>query len=57
MTQINTKSDRDRVRQRAGGAKQAIQQLRRVLREYREGRAASACMADLERLFKSENKA
>lgn len=47
---IDSKSDRDRIRQRASGNKAKLDQVRKIIREYREqGRAASACMDDVER--------
>ena len=51
---INTKADRDRIRQRASGNRALIQAVRRLLKEYREGRAASAVLADVERLLSGE---
>lgn len=53
---IQSKADRDRVRGRAGINKRLLEEARRILREYRQGRAASACMADLERLMQHGSK-
>lgn len=48
---ISSKSDRDRVRGRAGGNRAIIDAVRKILREYEQGRAASACMADIRKTF------
>lgn len=50
VTAIQSKADRDRLRQRAGGNARLVAEVRRILREYREGRAASSCMAEIERV-------
>lgn len=44
---IASKADRDRIRGRAGGNRAMVEAVRKVLREYEQGRAASACMADI----------
>lgn len=50
---IKAKPDRDRIRQRSAGNKAKLDQVRRIVREYREqGRPASACMSDVERVVK-----
>lgn len=51
-----SKSERDRLRGRARGNKAKLDSVRNVLREYRQGRAASACMADIERALGAGGK-
>lgn len=46
---ISSKSDRDKIRQKAGNNKRLLETVRRVLKEYRQGRAATSCMSDIER--------
>lgn len=48
---INSKADRDRdrVRQRAVSNRQMVEAVRRVLKDYEQGRAASACMDKIKR--------
>lgn len=50
--QINNKADRDRVRQRSTKNRDIVMQVRRLLREYEQGRAASACMGDIKHLLR-----
>lgn len=42
------RAHRDRIRQRVGAARRVVEDVRRIVNEYRDGRAASACMADIE---------
>lgn len=44
---IASKADRDRLRQRAGGARARLDTVLRIVREYEQGRAAAACMDDI----------
>jgi len=58
---LRSKSDRDRIRQRAGDArrldKSVAEVARRVVREHLEqGRPAQACMADLVNAAKGGQK-
>lgn len=58
-TSLRSKSDRDRLRQRAGDArrldKSVADTARKIVREYLEqGRPAQACMSDLVRAARSE---
>lgn len=55
-SQLQSKNDRDRLRNRASGNRRIVDALRRILREYREGRGASACMAELERIARKDGK-
>lgn len=48
---ISSKSDRDRIRGRAGGNRAMVDAIRKILREYDQGRGASACMADIRKTF------
>lgn len=56
MTGPASKAERDRIRQRAGRRGQVLQEVNRILGEYREGRAASACMRDLETIMQRLQK-
>jgi len=56
MTQIASKSDRDRIRNRAGTGKAVLQSIRKITTEYRQGKAASACMADIEKALAGRAK-
>ena len=49
MNPITSKSDRDRIRNRAGNNKAVVQSVRKIITEYRQGMAASACMAQIEK--------
>lgn len=49
MTHPTSKSDRDRIRGNAGKPKAVIQSVRKIITEYRQGKAASACMAEIEK--------
>lgn len=46
---INSKSDRDRIRQRASSNRSVLDKIRKLVSEYHEGRAASSCMAEIEK--------
>lgn len=46
---INSKAERDAVRRRAGGNGKVVAEARRLVGEWRAGRAAAACMEDLAR--------
>jgi hypothetical protein len=48
---ISSKADRDRIRGCAGGNRAMVDAVRKILREYEQGRAASACMADIRKTF------
>lgn len=50
--QINGKSDRDRIRQRASGNRAVVDRVRSIIEMYRQGRAASSCMAEIEKAVK-----
>ncbi|MEI4482213.1 MULTISPECIES: hypothetical protein [unclassified Phyllobacterium] len=49
MTHPTSKSDRDRIRGNAGKPKAIVQSVRKIITEYRQGKAASACMAEIEK--------
>jgi hypothetical protein len=49
---INSKSDRDRIRQRSASNRQLLDRIRKLVSEYHEGRAASSCMAEIEKAVK-----
>lgn len=46
--QIQNKADRDRIRQRASGNRAVVDRIRSIVETYRQGRAASSCMAEIE---------
>lgn len=53
MTGPQSKQDVDRIRQRAGKRKVVIARVAKIVSEYRDqGRAASACMADIEKAMR-----
>lgn len=49
---IQSKSDRDKVRQRASGNRAKIDRIAKIVKDYAEGRAASACMVDIKNILK-----
>ncbi|WP_166163145.1 hypothetical protein [Chelativorans oligotrophicus] len=51
---ITSKPDRDRIRHQTAKNRALAEAVRRLLKGYREGRAASAVLADMERLFNGE---
>lgn len=53
MTEIRSKQDVDRVRQRAGSRKATFSRIRAVLEMYRQGRSASACMDEIDKAMKA----
>ncbi|KFL27044.1 hypothetical protein JP74_08995 [Devosia sp. 17-2-E-8] len=48
---IQSKADRDRLRNRAAGNRKIVDELRRIAKSYEQGRAASACMSDIVKLI------
>jgi len=50
--QIQSKADRDRIRQRAGQKTAKLDAIQKILKDYAQGRAASACMVDIARVLK-----
>ena len=54
MTGPQSKRDVDRIRQRVGKRKAVIAHVAKIVSEYRDqGRAASACMADIEKALET----
>lgn len=52
---IQSKSDRDRIRQKAGNSRMQLDRIKKVAQEYIvDGRAASACMAEIIKLLKGQ---
>lgn len=49
MTQAPSNQDVDRIRQRAGSRKIAQSRIRTILAMYRQGKAATACMDEIEK--------
>lgn len=49
---IQSKSDRDRIRQRASGNRAALDAVKKIVRDYAQGRAANACMVDIINILK-----
>jgi len=49
---VQSKADRDRIRQRAGRKTAKLDAIQKVIKEYTQGRAASACMVDIARILK-----
>jgi hypothetical protein len=52
MSGPTSKSDRDRIRQRSASNRQLLDRIRKLVSEYHEGRAASSCMAEIEKAVK-----
>lgn len=52
MTQINSKSDRDRIRQRAGSRKIFASKVRSLLAMYHKGMSAEAFVLEVEKAMK-----
>lgn len=44
---IQSRQDRDRVRQRAASNRAVVDRIKSIIADYRQGRAASACMDDV----------
>lgn len=49
---IQSRQDRDRIRQQAALRKAAWPKIERLVTECEQGRAASACMSDLKKIVK-----
>lgn len=49
---IQDKASRDRVRQRSAGNRAKIDRIAKIVKDYAEGRAASACMVDIKNILK-----
>lgn len=55
MSAIQSKADRDRIRQKAGNNRATVDRIKTIAREYLvDQRAASACMADIIKLLKGQ---
>lgn len=52
MTGPQSKSDRDRIRHRVSKSRATLDAIRRLLKDYEQGRAASSCMAEIGKLLK-----
>lgn len=53
MTGPQSKQDVDRIKRRVGKRKAIIARVEKIVAEYRDqGRAASACMADIEKAMR-----
>ena len=53
---IQSKSDRDKVRQRSAGNRAKLDCIAKIVKDYAEGRAASACMVDIKNILKEADK-
>lgn len=53
MTNPQSKQDIDRIRQRAGSRKAALERIRSILAMYQQGRAASSCMDEIAKAMKA----
>lgn len=51
---IQSKADRDRLRQRTAERNALVPKIERVIEQYTQGRAASACMADIIKVLKGQ---
>lgn len=47
-----TKSNIDRIRQQAGSRKIATSRVKAIIVQYRQGRAASSCMDEIEKAMR-----
>ncbi len=45
--------DIDRIKQRAGSRKIALSQIRSILAQYQQGKAASSCMDEIDKAMKA----
>lgn len=53
MSGPQSKQDVDRIKHRVGARKAALSRVKFILETYRQGRAASACMDEIEKAMES----
>lgn len=53
---IQDKADRDRLRQRSAGNRAKVIRIEQIVKDYAQGRAASACMVDIKNILKGAGK-
>lgn len=52
MAPINSKADRDHIRQKAGSSRAALDKIKTVIREYASGETPARCMLKIIRIVK-----